>query len=78
MANLTTRIARNSKKLTRKIERAPKMAALLESKRYQHWTKYSRNMAALIITTWSIKMINKMNEKKEAELLDQPVIARQR
>lgn len=70
MENLNVRIARNSKKLTRKIEKAPKMAVIIDTKKYASWTRYSKNMAALIITTWSLKMIKKMSEKRVHEDTD--------
>ena len=64
MKNLKTRIAKNSKKLTRKIVSAPKMAAVFDVSKFISWKKYSKGMAASIITTWSLKMINKMRSKE--------------
>lgn len=40
------------------------MAAVFDASKFISWKKYSKGMAASIITTWSLKMINKMRSKE--------------
>ena len=56
----------NSKKLNRRMMlKVPGMANIVSNENFKHWKVYSREMAASIITTWSLKMIYKMRDKKE-------------
>jgi hypothetical protein len=69
MMNLKTRIAKNSKKLSskRRFDIAPRMAManLFDNKNFKSWTKYSKEMAAFIITRWACRMIDKMREQED-------------
>jgi hypothetical protein len=42
-------------------------AKMMDGIKLKTWKKYSREMAASIITYWSLKMIYKMRDKREAK-----------
>jgi hypothetical protein len=41
------------------------MAHLFNNKDFKSWTKYSKEMAAFIITRWACRMIDKMREQED-------------